>query len=547
MKKIFIVASFFCCTAHYTTAQPNRSSNLPIIVINTNGVPIPNEPKIEATMGIIYNGPGERNNLTDSFNEYNGNIGIEVRGQSSQMFPMKSYSIELRDENQEDTDASLFGLPEESDWVLYAPYTDKTLMRNYLAYDLSNQMGHWAAHCRYVEVILNERYVGIYVLMEKIKRDKNRVNIKKLEPQDSTSDKISGGYIFSLDKEPDAWYSKYAAPNSFARVRFKYEYPKVEDITQIQKDYIKRYTDSFEAALKGENFQDPLIGFRQFADENSFIDYFIVNELSRNVDGYHISTYMYKDRDDVNKKIHMGPVWDYDLAFRNANYCRGSDTTGWAYRNNYVCPPLLLPIPFWWDRLFQDTAFQSNLLCRWKSLRQNILSTASLYATIDSIAALTSEARQRHFTKWPVLGVYVWPNPNPIPETYTEEIRTLKFWIAQRLAWIDRNLPQLGACVNTQVFAEPSTSAVVNEVPVNTFKLSPNPGRSHFVLTGGNTNESITIQVFSAEGNQLLQYNGMMAVVNEQLNKLLANQTSGIYMLSIQQGNHRQTIKVVVQ
>ena len=533
-------------TVQFVSAQANRSSNLPIIIINTNGVPIPDEPKIEATMGIIYNGPGVRNNLTDAFNEYNGNIGIEVRGESSQMFPMKSYSIELRDENQEDVDASLFGLPEESDWVLFAPYSDKTLMRNYLAYDLSNKMGHWAAHCRFVEVLLNDKYIGIYVFMEKIKRDKNRVNIKKLEPQDSSADKITGGYIYALDKDPDAWVSKYGAPNSFAKVRFKYVYPKVEDITQVQKDYIKRYTDSFETALKGNDFQDPQTGFRQYADENSFIDYFIVNELSRNVDGYHISTYMYKDNNSVDKRIHMGPVWDYDLGFRNANYCKGSDTTGWAYRYNYDCPPFLLPVPFWWDKLWQDTAYKANLLCRWKSLRQTILSTESLYATIDSIAALTSEARKRHFTKWPTLGKYVWPNPNPIPDTYQEEMETLKFWIAARLAWIDRNLPQVGACADNTPITE-TKNITKKSLSRSSFTLSPNPGRHHFILSGGNESEGIVLEVFSIEGHSLLQCKGNLSFVNEQLNKVLPSQSAGLYIIKLQQGKNMETIKAVIE
>ncbi len=545
MKKNYYFLLMLICVIYNVSAQSNRSSNLPIIVINTNGLPIPDEPKIEATMGIIYNGPGVRNNLTDAFNEYNGNIGIEVRGESSQMFPMKSYSIELRDENKEDIDASLFGLPEESDWVLFAPYSDKTLMRNYLAYDLSNKMGHWAAHCRFVEVLLNDKYIGIYVFMEKIKRDKNRVDIKKLEPQDSSADKVTGGYIYALDKDPDAWVSKYGAPNSIAKVRFKYVYPKAEDITQVQKDYIRRYTDSFETALKSVDFQDPETGFRQYADENSFIDYFIVNELSRNVDGYHISTYMYKDNNSEDKRIHMGPVWDYDLGFRNANYCKGSDTTGWAYRYNYDCPPLLLPVPFWWDKLWQDTTYKANLLCRWKSLRQTILSTESLYATIDSIAELTAEARKRHFTKWPTLGEYVWPNPNPIPETYKEEMQTLKFWIAARLAWIDRNLPQVGACAGIAPVALANASTLKN-LPKKAFALSPNPGRSNFVLSGGNSSEVIFMEVFSAHGQTLLQSLADLAHLNEQLNKLLPQQSAGLYIIKLKQGNNVENIKVIV-
>jgi hypothetical protein len=442
-----LLAPLFLLFTFLSSGQIFTSSNLPIIKINTNGMEIPDDPKIFATMGIINNPNGERNNVSDVFNEYDGNIGIEVRGKSSQMFPMKSYGIELRDGNGGDNNQPLFGLPAESDWVLYAPYTDKTFMRNFLAYTISNELGHWAAHCRYVEVMLNDEYIGVYVFMEKIKRDKGRVNIKKLENTDDTGDKLTGGYIFSIDKDADAWYSSHRPPNSpAAAIQFAYVFPKPEDITDEQKDYLKSYVDSFENTLSGSDFSNTQTGFRKFADENSFIDYFIVNELSRNVDGYRLSSYFYKNRNSVNPKIVAGPVWDYDLAFRNSDYCNGSNVDGWAYKFNYVCSGDYWQVPFWWDRFMEDPEFKSNLLCRWTSLRQNELNDANITHLIDSIYSLVSEAHERHFTKWPVLGQYIWPNPQPIPSSYAEEVTALKKWIADRLIWIDNNLPQLGDC-----------------------------------------------------------------------------------------------------
>ena len=118
-------------------------------------------------------------------------------------------------------------------------------------------------------------------------------------------------------------------------------YPKVENMVQQQKDYSKSYVDSFENALAGNQFQDPVIGVRKFADIPSFIDYFIVNEITRNVDGYRLSSYFYKPRNSKNGKIVAGPVWDYDLAFRNADYCDGSKIYGWAYEFNNVCTSII--------------------------------------------------------------------------------------------------------------------------------------------------------------------------------------------------------------
>ncbi len=251
-------------------------------------------------------------------------------------------------------------------------------MRNFLAYTMSRELGHWAANTRFVEVVVNGDYKGIYVFMERIKRNANRVNIPKMAVTDVSGDAVTGGYIFALDKEPDGWFSAFKPNNSVNNNtrQFTYTYPKASDIVQEQKDYIKSYVDSFEAALRGPQYQDPVNGVRKFADITSFIDYFIVNEVSRNVDGYRLSTYFYKNRNSINRKIIAGPVWDYDLAFRNANYCSGSDVLlGWAYQFNYVCPGDGAGlIPFWWDRFMTDTAFTSELRCRWKAARQNSLS-----------------------------------------------------------------------------------------------------------------------------------------------------------------------------
>ena len=395
-------------------------------------------------MGIIWNADGSRNNTTDPWNHYNGKIGIEVRGQSSQQFPMKSYSIELRKADGSSLNKSLFDLPQESDWVLYAPYNDKTLMHNFLAYTMSREMGNWAAHCRYTEVILNGNYIGIYVLMEKIKRKAGRVQISSIGATDNSGDALTGGYIISIDKEADGWYSNYIAGTS--NVQFSYVYPKIDKITTEQKEYIKNYTDSFEYSLHMPAFQDKNIGWRAYANEKTFIDYFIVNELSRNVDAYRLSSYFYKDRKSIDGKLKAGPVWDYDLAFRNANYCDGSNTNGWAYKFNSVCAGDFWQVPDWWNILLSDTAFKSNLYCRWKELRQTALSSSRLNFLIDSIATLTLEARQRHFVQWPVLGKYIWPNPEPIAVTYEGEIVTLKNWLEQRLNWLDKNIQKIGPC-----------------------------------------------------------------------------------------------------
>jgi hypothetical protein len=462
------------------------SSNLPIIVISTNGQVILDDPKIDAEMGIIFNGNGQRNQLTDPFNHYSGKIGIEIRGQSSQMFPMKSYSLELRKANGSSNDQSLFGMPKESDWVLYAPYTDKTLMRNFLAYTMSRELGQWAANCRFVEVMLNGQYIGIYVFMERIKRNKGRVNIPKMEKTDVSGDAVTGGYIFSLDKEPNGWFSKYSPPNAIGQTKpqFSYVYPKPDDINDAQKEYIKSYVDSFENALNSATFQDPAAGVRKFADLNSFMDFFIVNEVSRNVDGYRLSSYFHKDRNSTNRKIFAGPVWDFDLAFRNADYCSGSNINGWAFRFNDVCPGDGAGlVPFWWNRLMEDTAYSASLRCRWNNVRQGSVSNQRLMALVDSVSQLLDEAKTRHFAQWPILGQYVWPNPQPIPTSYAGEIEALKSWLNFRLDWIDQNLPNKGICGDPTPDIEGSFSFAGTENPFRSQSRLKISSKSSQVLT----------------------------------------------------------------
>jgi hypothetical protein len=522
--------------------QTLTSSNLPIIIINTSGQNIQDDPKITADMGIIYNGSSVRNNITDPFNHYNGKIGIEVRGQSSQMFPMKSYSIELRDNSGNSLDKSLFGLPKESDWVLYAPYTDKTLMRNFIAYTMSLEMGRWAAHCRFVEMVINGDYKGIYIFMEKIKRGSGRVNISKIATTDISGDAVTGGYIFSLDKQATGWFSSYSAPNATnpnKKPQFDYVYPKLENLVQEQKNYIKSYVDSFENSLAGSDFQDKIKGVRKFADIASFIDFFIVNEVSRNIDAYRLSSFFYKDRNSKNSKIFAGPVWDYDLAFRNANYCNGSDISGWAYEFNSVCPSDGAGlVPFWWNKLKTDTLFKSDLRCRWKQLRQTNLSIFHLNYLIDSIVNLTAEARVRHFQRWPVLGQYIWPNPQPIPATYDGEVSSLKSWIDARLQWIDKNIPNTGDC-----YDYPTDRSGTIIVSVN-----PNPVRGNgTIIIQSKNDQLLNMQVCDVLGRIVV---AMKLPLRRGINTINLNSNYwaiGIYFISFRSSNGDTELRKILR
>ena len=378
-------------------------SNLPIIVINTNSQTIPDEPKIMCDMGIIYNGISQINCMTDPFNNYNGKIGIEVRGSSSQMFPKKCFGLTTIDTGWNKVDSSLLNMPAEHDWILSASYSDKTLMRNFLSYKLYRDFGKYAPRTQFCELVIDGQYQGVYILMEKIKRDKNRVSIAKLNSWENAGDSLTGGYIIKIDKTTGngggGWTSPFppAVSSSGQTIYFQYDYPSSDSITVQQQTYIQQYVDSFETALAGPNFSDTAIGYKKYCGINSFIDYFILNEISANIDGYRLSTYLYKDKNSNGGKLKIGPPWDYDIAWLNADYCGSPSYTNWAYQFGNICPGDGWQVPFWWYRFMQDTNFTNQLKCRWLHLRSNVMYTGYINAWIESNSVYLNQAQQRNF------------------------------------------------------------------------------------------------------------------------------------------------------
>lgn len=432
-QRSFCLFLSFLISSFLSFSQTLSTSNLPIVFINTNGQPISDSPKIIADMGIVWNGPGKLNSVTDARNDYVGKIGIEIRGSSSQMFPKKSYGFETKSIDLATTDTTLLGLPKENDWILYAPYTDKSMIRDVLTYTLDASLGHWSPRCRFVELVLNDRYDGVYVLMEKIKRDKHRVDIAKLKTTDISGNDLTGGYIIKIDKTTgrpaDGWTSDY--PNSTGKTYYQYDYPQPDVITPEQKKYIQGYIRDMETSL----FYSKYTGagnYHEFLNDTSFIDYIFFNELAKNVDGYRLSTYLYKGK---NKLINCGPLWDFNLGYGNADYYNGWTTDGFQYQ------PLLgtdyWQNPFWWTKLVEDRAFMKKLIARWQLLRKKELSNQRITFVIDSLTSLLNGAIPRNYERWPILGKKIWPNYFVGP-TYISEINWMKDWINNRLLFLDQ-------------------------------------------------------------------------------------------------------------
>ncbi|AEI47445.1 CotH kinase family protein [Runella slithyformis] len=481
-------------------AQSFYSTNLPIVVIETEGRTIVDEPKTTVKMKIIYNGPDKITSLTDAPNIYDGFAGIEFRGSSSQLFPKKSYGFELRDAQGENKEVSLFGMPKNEDWILFASYNEKSLIHNVLAMKMATDMGIYASRTQYVEVVVNGRYEGIYVLMEKIKRSNGRLGITKMSTSDNVGDALTGGYIFKIDKTTGTggsagWYSKISplkAPLG-QRTLYLYEYPKFDEITSQQRFYLQNYVDMAEATLNGSTFRDSVNGYQRYFDPLSFAQMFIINETTKNVDGYRISTFFHKERDSKKGRIKAGPAWDYDLAFANADYCQGQEYYGWAYLFGDACPTDLWQVPFQWKRMLEDPSFVTAVYNEYRRMRAGPWKTERLNAYIDSLSAVLQQSQARNFQRWPVLGVPLWPNPRPVPGTWMGEVNELKNWLTNRLAWLDASMP------GTLTGIEPGT------VPAETMvEIAPNPfsEKARLVLKTPGPME-IRTEVFDINGRLL--------------------------------------------
>ncbi len=514
------------------------TSNLPIVQINTNGSTIIDDPRITAQMKITNN--SGINHINDIPNEYDGQISIELRGSSSQRrFVKKSYGLETQLLNGENNNVSLLGMPKENDWILYGPFSDKTLLRNDLIYHLSREMGQYATRTAFCELVINEQYQGVYIFMEKIKRDSNRVNIAKLKSTDNTGDELTGGYIIKIDKQTgtggDGWFSSIE-PDEYEsrRVYFQYDYPKVENITDSQKEYIQQYIYNFENALFSDDFKDPELGYRKYIDVKSFIDFFIANELSYNVDGYRLSVFMHKLKESEGGKLRMGPIWDFNLSMGNGWDCFVQNRENWMYNYNEKCLGANSQIPFWWSRLLEDEYFTNELRCTWEDYRSSFLQTDSVINYLNQRAEYIADAKDRNFVRWPILEVKVHFNFF-LGGNYDAELNYVKDWLSFRLNWLDANM--FGYCGNLE-----STSGKLNStvypVPSNntiTFEFYlPQDSRVNIVLydaTGREVNRLIEDAI------------GRKGFVK--FNFKISNLPKGIYFLALNAVNERRVHKII--
>ena len=435
-RAVLSILLMVCCIL--AQAQILTDSNLPIVVIDTDGgVSIPDEPKVLGTMKIIWHPDGSRNYLTDinnpAFLNYDGRIGIEKRGSTSQEFlDKKPYGLTTFEaDDVTNNNVSILGMPEENDWVLNSLAFDQTGMRDVLAYELSESLGQYAPRRVYCEVMINGDYKGLYAFMEKIKVDKNRVDIVKMDETCNSIPEVTGGYITKADKttgnDPVAWQmQEYGSGWWPSYVDFIHHYPKPDDVTPAQNQYIRQVFFDLEQKA-GQHNTSAVNGIPSIIDVPSFIDFMMIAEYTSNVDVYSLSTFFHKDR---NGKLRAGPVWDYNLAFGHDEFGYRSRYDVWQFDNEDNKGPR-----FFKD-LFDTDQFRCLMSRRWAELtrRGQPLNYQLVCNRIDAIDALITEGVGRDNQRWHKMNSH---------QSYVQD---MKEWLEMRTNWLNTHFGSHDAC-----------------------------------------------------------------------------------------------------
>jgi hypothetical protein len=376
--------------------------------------------------------------------DVSGTLDVRGRGNSTWSWSKKPYRLKLT------TSTSLLGMPKGKNWVLLANYVDKTLMRNDIAFMFGRSLGfEWTPRAQYVELKLNGGYQGVYQLVEHIRVDTNRVNIPELKVADIDSDKVTGGYLMEVDfrMNKNSCGLDIACKNNIdAQRAIDFCIDSTQGMDPVclaspetlndaawatQRSYIEKYYADFESALFGSNFTDPTLGYAAYIDVDSAVNYYLANELFKNVDGAVASFFLYKKR---GGKLYFGPIWDFDLSMGNAGYNGVGLTDGWHIRN-----------ASWFKQLFKDPAFQAKVTARWKALKsEGKLEYIFQYA--QARATWLDKQQKKNFLTWSItdtetdINSWVQHGTHGGTGSYSAEVAELIRWQRLRVNWIDAQL-----------------------------------------------------------------------------------------------------------
>ena len=443
-------------------------TNLPIVFINVKGEEILKDNYILAQMKIIYNGEG---NVTygDTIAhphqtvDYEGYIALKYRGNSSfsssdkKPFAFRTLATNvLPDYGGTKQKVKILGMGKDNRWATIAPWCDRSMMRDILTFELARPWMDFTPHGRFCEMVIDGTYYGISILMERVSEGKNRLN---LDDPGSDGGDLTGDYLVQIDRSDSPYYpSKYYPWSSLSggeetnkTIKYQYSFPEQEDFTSLPagaqvalQNEIKKMEDSFASS----DYANKDTGYSKYIDVTSFIDYMLATELAMNIDGYRLSTNLYKystthaQNSGLDSRWKM-TLWDFNIAYGNANYYDGATTNQWQYAFNQRANEDTEHVPFYWYKMLNDTSYVNQLKVRWAAYRKGSYSDEHLTATIDSLANLITSggALQRNEQAWQMFSRTggIWPCPY-YPADYTAEIAYLKNWMTKRVAFMDKKL-----------------------------------------------------------------------------------------------------------
>ncbi|WP_372494933.1 CotH kinase family protein [Micromonospora salmantinae] len=423
-------------TAMYAAQNVTTAHDLPVVLIDSYGAGRPDREYFDATTMIFEPAGGGTTSLAAA-PTLSTRAGFRLRGNSSATFEKTPFRVEFWDNENDDADHPVLGMPADSDWVLRGPFPDKALIREALVYDLGREMGLPAPRYAFAEFYLNtdaapvgaSDYMGVYMFMETIKNSKDRLDLKQLDSDDVTLPKIQGGYIWKFEwmaaEEPTLPCTGPAATC--------WNYLEVADPSPLQpqqRDWLRGHLQEFNDVLHSSNFADPTTGYRKYIDVDSFVNLMIVNELSREMDAYVRSSHFYKDRDS---KIFAGPLWDFDLSFGVGGFFANDQVSGWQHQQTRQPSA-----NDWFAQLLRDPAFVNQARSRWQTLRRGLLSDAALQTRINALATPLTNAAQRNFQRWPNLTApTVSFFRTPTSPTWQGQVQVMRDWMLRRAAWLD--------------------------------------------------------------------------------------------------------------
>jgi hypothetical protein len=450
-------------TSIYIARDFDTTSTLPIFVLDGYGKGKSTDKDVTFDAAVMVFEPVEGTASLATQPTLATRAGYHLRGQSSASFPQRPYKVELWDNANKDADYPLLGMPADSDWALIAPYYDRTVLRNPFVYTLGRELGLEAPRTQYAEVYINYEarplaesdFQGIYWITETIKNSKTRTNLKQLDETDKALPQISGGYIFKFDQlatEPPTLACTGSGPLSggfggpggpggsmggrggmtmSGTCWTDLEVVDPEPLNPEQQAWLTAHIQQFHDSLHAT----PIGDYAAFIDVPSFVDYLLVNELTRNVDAYVRSAFYHKNRDG---KIKGGPLWDYNFSLAVGGQGTIDPAGGWQFQGTRN-------VNNWYPKLASDPAFRAQIKARWPVLRAGLFSQASLDARITMLSNPLTSAIAKDYAKWPVSVVYQNPGivRGPTIQTWEGQIQALRDYVAQRLLRMDTLVMEL--------------------------------------------------------------------------------------------------------